>query len=99
LTDPVLLKLWYYREKEKKKQENYGTIWIVPKNKDKKNYKNCTWRTKIKELWNSTFSVLIYHYKNKDKCVSWAIGRAKELESLGLVVALAEVGSSYGSSL
>jgi hypothetical protein len=34
-----------------------------------------------------------------DECVSWAIAGAKELESLGLVVALAEVGSSYGSSL
>jgi hypothetical protein len=43
--------------------------------------------------------LLIYHYKNKDECVSWAIAGAKELESLGLVVALAEVGSSSGSSL
>jgi hypothetical protein len=34
-----------------------------------------------------------------DECVSWAIARAKELESLGLVAALGEVGSSYGTSL
>jgi hypothetical protein len=34
-----------------------------------------------------------------DECVSWAIAGAKEIESLGLVAALGEVGSSYGTSL
>jgi hypothetical protein len=34
-----------------------------------------------------------------DECVSWAIAGAKELKSLGLVAALGEVGSSYGTDL
>jgi hypothetical protein len=54
---------------------------------------------KNKDKRTIELNLLIYHYKNKDECVSWAIAGAKELESLGLVVALAEVGSSYGSSL
>jgi hypothetical protein len=34
-----------------------------------------------------------------DECASWAIAGAKEFESLVLVAALGEVGSSYGTSL
>jgi hypothetical protein len=34
-----------------------------------------------------------------DECVSRAIAGAKELERLGLVAALGEAGSSYGTSL
>jgi hypothetical protein len=33
------------------------------------------------------------------ECVSWAIAGAKEIESIGLVAALGEVGSSYITNL
>ena len=54
---------------------------------------------KNKDKRTIELNLLIYHYKNKDECVSWAIAGAKEFESLVLVAALGEVGSSYGTSL
>jgi hypothetical protein len=34
-----------------------------------------------------------------DECISWTMKRAEELKSLSLVVALSEVGSSFGFGL